>query len=556
MKAVLALQHGVMPRNLHFTRLPDEMAQIEIETLRAAGESRHGPATVTTPRRAAVSSYGFSGTNVHAIVEQAPETAAPGDAPTTPAMAGPLFFPLSATSAEDCGKPLGGSLIGWQTRAGPGAIGSGVHTGSPACAPAGAHGGHCRQPRGADRGFGQVAEGDIPYQAAVGQDDRGPVWLFSGQGSQWAAMGAGLLATEPVFAATVAEVEPLIARESGFSVTKAISAPETVTGIDRIQPTLFTMQVALAATMRSYGVQPGAVIGHSMGEVAAAVVAGALSLEDGVRVICCRSRLMSTHRWFRGDGVGGTACRASAFGTDGSRRDDVVLAVVASPQSTVIGGATQTVRDLVAAWEQRGVLAREIAVDVASHSPQVDPILDELADVLAELDPDDTEVPFYSATLFDPREQPVWDAWYWADNLRHTVRFAAAVQAALEDGYRVFAELAPHPLLTHAVEQTAGSLDMPLAALAAMRREQELPHGLRGFLADLHSAGAAVDFSVLYPGGQLVDAPLPTWTHRRCCLTRSGQDSRARGACTSSGAPADGGACAIARGAGAPRLAG
>ena len=142
------------------------------------------------------------------------------------------------------------------------------------------------------------------------------------------------------------------------------------------------------------------------------------------------------------------------------------------------------------------------------------------------------EVPFYSATLFDPREQPVCDAGYWADNLRRTVRFAAAVRAALEDGYRVFAELAPHPLLTHAVEQTARSLDMPLAALAGMRREQELPHGLRGFVADLHSAGAAVDFSVLYPTGRLVDAPLPTWTHRRLWLSRDGQESPTRGGCT------------------------
>ena len=121
---------------------------------------------------------------------------------------------------------------------------------------------------------------------------------------------------------------------------------------------------------------------------------------------------------------------------------------------------------------------------------------------------------------------------YWVDNLRRTVRFAAAVQAALEDGYRVFAELAPHPLLTHAVEQTARSLDMPMAALAGMRREQELPHGLRGLLADLHSAGAAVDFSVLYPNGRLVDAPLPTWTHRRLLLSRDGQESPTPGGCT------------------------
>ncbi len=177
-------------------------------------------------------------------------------------------------------------------------------------------------------------------------------------------------------------------------------------------------------------------------------------------------------------------------------------------------------------------MAREVAVDVASHSPQVDPILDELTDVLAELNPMTPEIPYYSATSFDPREHPVCDAYYWVDNLRHTVRFAAAMQAALEDGYRVFAELAPHPLLTHAVGQTARGLGIPLGALAAMRREQELPHGLLDFLADLHNAGAAVDFSVLYPGGRLVDAPLPTWTHRPLLLSRDGQDSRAQGART------------------------
>ena len=315
-------------------------------------------------------------------------------------------------------------------------------------------------------------------------------------------------------------------------MTEAMSAPQTVTGQDRVQPTLFTMQVALAATLKAYGVRPGAVIGHSLGEAAAAVVAGALSLEDGLRVICRRSRLMSK--------VAGTGATASVelpaqqvlseLMARGIK--DVVVAVVASPQSTVIAGAAQTVRDLVTAWEQRDVMAREVPTDVAFHSPQVDPILGELTDVLTELKPMTPEVPFYSATLFDPRDQPAFDARYWADNVRRMVRFATAVQAALEDGYRVFAELSPHPLLVRALEQTARGVDVPLAALAGMRREQALPHGLRGFVADMHSAGAAVDFSVLYPNGRLVDAPLPTWTHRRLWLSGGSQESPTHGACT------------------------
>lgn len=531
MKAVLAVRHGVIPRNLHFTGLPDEMARIETnlfvpqDNTRWPGNGHHGP------RRAAVSSYGFSGTNVHAIVEQASGPIAPVT-PALPGVDGPLLFALSATSADGL-RQTAQRLAGW--------VDAHVDVAATDLAYTLARRRAHRPVRTAviadsiaqlTEGLREIATGDFPYQPAAGQDDRGPVWLFSGQGSQWAAMGVELLAAEPVFAATVAKVEPLIAAESGFSVSEAISAPETVTGIDRIQPALFTMQVALAATMKAYGVQPGAVVGHSMGEAAAAVVAGALTLEDGVRVICRRSRLLST--------IAGSGAMASVelpaeqvlLELTARGVDDVVLAVVASPKSTVIGGAAPVVRDLVTAWEQRDVAAREIAVDVASHSPQVDPILDELFDLLADIEPATPQLAFYSATAFDPRERVVCDAWYWSDNLRHMVRFAAAVQAALEDGFRVFAELAPHPLLTNAVEQTAGSVGMPVVALAAMRREQALPHGLRSLLVDLFSAGAAIDFSVMYPGGQLVDAPLPTWDHRPLLLTRKSPVSRARGACT------------------------
>jgi polyketide synthase 5 len=531
MKAILALQHGVVPRNLHFTRLPDELARIDTKLFVPQDAT---PWTINGhhPRRAAVSSYGISGTNVHAIVEQAPEAAAPEDIPAESSTTAPLLFPLSSTSADEL-RRTAGRLADWVRAHDDVALPDLAYT----LARRRVH----RSVRTAviassqpelTEALREVADGDTPYQAAVGRDDRGPVWVFSGQGSQWAAMGAELLATEPVFAATVAQAEPLIARESGFSVTNAISAPQIVTGQDRIQPTLFTMQVALAATMKAYGVRPGAVIGHSLGEAAAAVVAGALSLEDGLLLICRRSRLMS-----RIAGTGATAsvelpAQQVLSELTANGINDVVVAVVASPQSTVIAGAAQTVRDLVAAWDQRDVMAREVPTDVAFHSPQVDPILDELRDVLAELNPMTPEVPFYSATLFDPREQPVCDAGYWVTNVRRMVRFATAVQAALEDGYRVFAELAPHPLLTHALEQTARSRETPLAPLAAMRREQALPYGLRGFVVDLHSAGAAVDFSVLSPNGRLVDAPLPTWTHRRLWLSGGGQESPTHGGCT------------------------
>ena len=534
MKAVLALQHGVVPQNLHFSRLPDELAQIETN-LFVPQENTPWPSNGhQAPRRAAVSSYGFSGTNAHAILEQAPkapETAAQRNGEAEAAAS--LLFPLSSTSADEL-RQTAARLADWvdahddvelrdlaytlACRRGHRPVRTAVIAGSR---------------EELTTRLREVAEGDAPYQAAAGQDDHGPVWVFSGHGSQWAGMGLDLLAKEPVFAATIAEVEPLIARESGFAVTEAMTAPEVVTGVERVQPTLFAMQVALAATMKSYGVRPGAVIGHSLGETAAAVVAGALSLEDGVRVICRRSRLMS--RIAGAGAMASVVLPAQQVLSELMARgaNDVVISVVASPESTVIGGAPETVRELVAAWEQREVMAREVAIDVASHTPQVEPILEDLSEALAELVPRTPEVPLYSSSMFDPREEPVCNARYWVDNLRRTVRFAAAVQAALEDGYRVFAELAPHPLLTHPLEQNARSLDMPMAALSGMRREQELPHGLRGFVGDLHSAGAAVDFTVLYPTGRLVDSPLPTWTHRHLLLSREGQESSpTRGALT------------------------
>ena len=403
----------------------------------------------------------------------------------------------------------------------------------------------------------EVADGDTPYQAALGRDDHGPVWVFSGQGSQWTQMGAELLANEPVFAATVAEAEPVIARESGFSVTEAMSAPQTVTGIDRVQPTIFTMQVALAATMKSYGVRPGAVIGHSLGEAAAAVVAGALSLEDGLRLICRRSRLMS-----RIAGAGAMASvelPAQQVLSELMARgiDDVAISVIASPKSTVIGGATETVRELVAAWEQRDVMAREIAVDVASHSPQVDPILDELADVLAELNPDDAG----GSVLFGDPVRPAR---------------AAGVRCRLLAG-----QSASHRTVRRGGAGGAGrrascvrrAVPTPIADLCrrADRRQPGHAGDLRWPVCGASSrcrTGCAACW-------RTCTARAPRWTSRRCtpmadcwmyrcrpgptvscCLARDGQDSSVARRLHRRRASAAGLPRALAGGAGAPRVAG
>ena len=321
MKAVLSLQHGVIPQNLHFTRLPDELAQIETN-LFVPQENTPWPTNGHTPRRAAASAYGFSGTNAHAILEQAPETPdtnAQHNGEVDAATTGPQVFALSSTSADEL-RRTAGRLADWVQAHDDVVLPDLAYT----LARRRAH----RPVRTAviassqpelTEALREVADGDTPYQAAAGQDDRGPVWVFSGQGSQWAAMGAQLLATEPVFAATVAQAEPLITRESGFSVTEAMSAPQIVTGQDRIQPTLFTMQVALAATMKLLRGAPER--GHR-----ALPRRGRGSCRRGCAVAGRRSACYLPplaadvpHRRCRRHGIGGIACSASAFGADGPR---------------------------------------------------------------------------------------------------------------------------------------------------------------------------------------------------------------------------------------------
>lgn len=527
-KAILAVQHGAVPRNLHFTRLPDDLVRIPTK-LFVPHETTEWPLSGLHPRRAAVSSYGVAGTNVHAIVEQAPVVPTPPGATDDAAPPAPLLFPVSSTSADQL-RRTAGRLGRWVQAHDEVALPDLAYT----LARRRAH----RPVRTAvtartrpelTTALRTVADGDTPYPAELGHGARGPVWVFSGQGSQWARMGAELLSTETVFADTVAQIEPLVAEESGFSVTAAMTSPEVVRGDAQLQPTVFAVQVALAAALAAYGARPGAVIGYSMGEVAAAVVSKALSLEDGVRVVCRRARLMA--------GLAGTGIMVSvelpakqvlSELTLGGIKD-VVVGVVAAPESTVVSGATETVRQLMATWEERDVVVRQSLIDLAAHSPLVDPILDELTQALAEIKPLTPEVPFYSATGFDPREDPVCNNKYWVKNLRNTVRFAAAVRAALEDGYRVFAELAPHPMLTDAIERSAGTLDTPVATFAGMRRDDAQPNGLCDLVADLHSAGAAIDFAVPYPTGQLVDAPLPTWTRRRLWLERGDQEPSVHG---------------------------
>ena len=299
---------------------------------------------------------------------------------------------------------------------------------------------------------GRSAPGVVePQDGARGP---GTVFVYSGQGSQWAGMGRQLLADEPAFAAAVAELEPIFVENTGFSLHQVLQAGEPVVGIDRIQPVIVGIQLALTELWRSYGVEPDAVIGHSMGEVAAAVVAGALSPKEGLTVIATRSRLMA-----RLSGQGAMALlELDAPATEALIADypDVTLAVYASPGQTVIAGAPEQVDAVIVAVAAQNRLARPIEVDVASHHPTIDPILPELRRALAGLGPTEPKIPLISTTRRTDGEAPTFDAAYWVANVRNPVQFAQAVAAAAEN-HATFIEVSPHPLLTHALTDTLES---------------------------------------------------------------------------------------------------
>ena len=514
-KATLALHKGLVPRSLHFERLPAHLQAIETQ-LFIPQETMAWP-TVSSDglRRAAVSSYGMSGTNAHVVLEEAPLAVPRRPAHTsTTGVAPPFLIPISATS-EQALRATAGRLAHW-LESHPGGVNMADVARTLACGR-----GHrsirqaivARDVAELRHQLRHLSE-QAPHDAElIEHDGRGPVFVFSGQGPQWAGMGAGLLESDQAFAKAVSTIAPLIQYIADFSVMDVLRQPEALHGIERIQPAIFTMQVALAAALKAKGIVPAAVIGHSMGEVAAAVVAGAVSLEDGVKVICHRAMLC---RAIAGRGamavveIGPAALRKDLAQR---HRTDVEIAVLASPSSTVVGGTPEVIRGLVAAWQAEGVFAREVAVDVASHTSQVNPILPELQQRLADVLAKPTEVPIYSTSLLDPRQEPVCNGAYFVDNLRHTVRFRPAVQAALEDGHRLFVEIAPHPIVARALLQNAAAMDLPVRALPAMLRDEPLPHGLLELVGALYACGGRVDFSAIYPDGELLDLPLPVWTH-------------------------------------------
>jgi phthiocerol/phenolphthiocerol synthesis type-I polyketide synthase B len=452
-KAVLAVHRGNIPGNLHF-HTPNEHIPFDQLRLKVVDKQQDWPET-DHPRRAGISSFGFGGTNAHAVIEQAPAAVSI----IREAEAAVTTLVVSGKTPERIAS-LATSLADWLE--GEGAevrLADVAHTLNyhrerhPQFATVVA-----RDRAQAVTGLRALADGrttDGVVAAHPGPCGPGTVFVFSGQGSHWAGMGRQLLADEPVFAEAIAELDPIFVEQVGFSLQQVIENGESISGDAQVQPVLMGLQLALTELWRSNGVHPDAVIGHSMGEVSAAVVAGALSVVDGLRVIAIRSKLMSQ---LAGQGaVGLLKLDADATQALIAGYPDVTVAGYISPRETVIAGPVDAVDAAIAAVSAQNKFARRVNMEVASHTAFMEPILGELRTALADVTPEIPTIPFYS-TVTQGVTSPLLDADYWASNVRQPALLSQAVTAAAEE-HTTFIEISAHPILTHAVVDTLDSAD-------------------------------------------------------------------------------------------------
>ncbi len=531
-KMVQAIRHGTLPQTLHVDA-PSPYVDWSAGDVALLTELVPWPKTGEA-RRAAVSSFGISGTNAHMIIEEAP--------------------PAMAATAEPAGSPLGASAtLPWTVSGGTEA----------------ALREQAARLRSYVRAHPELDDADLAYslaatraaldhRAVVLADDRAglldglaaiangepaanvvragasgagaTVFVFPGQGAQWDRMAVELLDSSGVFRERMAECAEALAPFTDWSlldvVRQAPGAP-ALDCVDVIQPVLWAVMVSLAEVWRTLGVQPDAVVGHSQGEIAAACVAGALSLEDAAKVVALRGRAVVA--------LAGTGGMASVPLPEDRVREHLAewdgrvhVAAVNGPASTVVAGEEKAVQELVAEYAAAGVRARAIDVDYASHTPHTEVLRDPLAELLADITPHRPGVPFYSTlTGAALDEHTPLDADYWYRNLRHTVRFEPAVRALADAGHRIFIEASPHPVLASGVAETLDAADAPGAAVESLRRDEGGWERLLRSLSAAHVHGATVDWGRFFAGRRVRPVELPTYAFQRRRYWLSGAAPRA-----------------------------
>nr|WP_240436471.1 type I polyketide synthase [Streptomyces sporangiiformans] len=523
-KVVLCLAHGRLVPSLNYAT-PNPAIDMDALGLRVQQEAADWtPADAARPLVAGVSSFGMGGTNAHLVLEQAPTRSSSADAePCTAGTDRPVVPWLVSARTPQALRAQTDRLA-----AHPTVTGGATPTVTGAADPVDiawsllttrTHFDH--------RAVGVGTDSDAILTALAASMSPGPagdavnsaVFVFPGQGSQWPGMAAELMCTSPEFAARLAECEAALAPHLDWSPTAVLRGDADTPPMDRadvVQPVLWAVMVSLAELWRAHGVVPAAVAGHSQGEIAAAVVAGALSLEDGALVVALRSKALAAIA-----GPGGMASvalpRQSAEELIAPWDGRITVAALNGPSSTVVSGDARALDELATAAGPQGIRVRRVGVDYASHSAHVEAVRHELLRVLAPVTPRRPHVPFFSTVTGDWLDETGTDAAYWYANLRQPVLLEPAVRALATAGHGAFVEVSPHPVLTVPLQETAEATtpDAPAVVTGTLRRDDG---GLARFytsLGELWTRGADVDWTPAFAGRTPATVDLPTYAFQR-----------------------------------------
>lgn len=503
-KVALCLKHGMVPPNLHFNT-PNPSLNFERLCLKV-------PVTATPLKQdaqhrllACINSFGFGGANAHAVLEAAPPPAPQVPAPALSDDEPELILPISARGSDAALVAVAQSFHALLESADESISLKDI------CAAASRRRTHhefrlaavASTREGMSSALAAFLSGEQAPGLNVGQPVKNArlVFVFSGQGPQWWAMGRELLEQEPVFRQIIQTCHDELLKLGGCSLLDELRRDEKTTRLNETQiaqTALFALQVALAALWQSWGIRPYAVVGHSMGEVAAAHVCGALSLPEAVRVIHHRGRCMEKTP-LRGKMIAAGLTRAEAEALIAPYGERASLAAVNGPKMVSISGDSDAVDEIFQEVERRALFARYVPVNYAFHSAHMDPVRKELAESLAGLQPQPGSVKIYSTVTGRLAEGTDYDADYWWHNVRQSVLFAPAIDAVIAAGQTHFLEISPHPVLSNSMNECLATADAIGMTLPSLRRQKPERATLLGTLGALHINGHAVEWPGLYP---------------------------------------------------------